>query len=143
MRQFQRQALIPREGTPILFHEFDTMPGQGGEDAAFRQRESHIWDFFPCGIHVQEAAQRWAINMKETLVELGIAGERLGIDRLNFSGFDAAINQGIKLADGRVPLERARSITPTDIMDPSTSAMRLEGKGRKERIFSIPALTPS
>ncbi|MFQ5873902.1 MAG: M24 family metallopeptidase [Dehalococcoidia bacterium] len=112
MRQFQRRALVPREGLPILFHEFDT--AGGSEELGFRMKESLVWDFFPCGVHVEEAAHRWASHLKETLVEEGIAGERLGIDRLDFSGFHAATSQEIKLADGRVPLERARSIKTRD-----------------------------
>ncbi|MFQ5874100.1 MAG: M24 family metallopeptidase, partial [Dehalococcoidia bacterium] len=111
LRLFQKQALIPREGTPIVFGGLSPATDDG---STLRRREGYFWDFFPCGVYVEEAARRWAANLKEALVELGIAGERLGIDRLDAVGFEAASAQGIKPVDGRVPLERARAIKTRD-----------------------------
>jgi Xaa-Pro aminopeptidase len=114
VRAYYRYALIPREGRPILFGGLDeTLGGDAGLDV----REGRTWDFFPCGRNVEEAARRWAADLGATLGRLGLSRERLGIDRLDFVGFDALGAQQVRLADARVPLERARAIkTPDELV---------------------------
>ncbi|MFQ5873374.1 MAG: M24 family metallopeptidase, partial [Dehalococcoidia bacterium] len=111
LRALRRHALIPREGTPILF---DELSPKASDESAMPRKEQHFWEFFPCGISGQEAVVRWAVNMKGVLCELGIEEERLGIDHLDAMGFEAAKAQGIRLVDGRIPMERARSIKTVD-----------------------------
>jgi Xaa-Pro aminopeptidase len=111
LRSFHKSTLIPREGLPIVF---GGLAPAGEDEPLLRRRRGPIWDFFPCGAYVEDTARQWAENLKETLVELGIAGERLGIDRLDAVAFEAAAIQEIRPVDGRVPLERARSIKTRD-----------------------------
>ncbi|MCH8089040.1 MAG: aminopeptidase P family protein [Chloroflexi bacterium] len=110
MRRFQRPALIPREGAPVLFGDMS-----GAEDSKeLRIRKGQTWDFFPCGAYMEDAVQLWAANLKDVLVELGIASERIGLDKLDAVGFGAARAQEIELVDGWAPLERARAIKTRD-----------------------------
>ena len=110
MRRFQRPALVPREGAPVLFGDMS-----GAEDSKeLRIRKGQTWDFFPCGAYMEDAAQLWAANLKDVLVELGIASERIGLDKLDAVGFGAARAQEIELVDGWAPLERARAIKTQD-----------------------------
>ena len=111
LRFYYRYALVPREGRVILFGSLpDTLAG----DPTIDVRGALTWDFFPCGRHVEEAARRWAAHLKAALEERGLAHERLGIDRLDFVGFEALRTQEIRLADARVPVEKARAIKTPD-----------------------------
>jgi Xaa-Pro dipeptidase len=110
-RFYYRYALVPREGRVVVFGGLDdTLAGDSGIDV----REGRTWDFFPCGRNVAEAARRWAAELGTTLGEIGLTRERLGIDRLDFVGFEALRAQQIQLADARVPIERARAIKTRD-----------------------------
>jgi Xaa-Pro aminopeptidase len=111
LRFYYRYALVPREGRVILFGSLpDTLAG----DPLIDVRGAVTWDFFPCGRHVEEAARRWAAHLKAALEEGGLARERLGIDRLDFAGFEALRTREIRLADARVPVEKARAIKTQD-----------------------------
>ncbi len=107
LRFYYRYALVPRQGRVVLF---GSLPDSQTGEAALDVRPARTWDFFPCGRHVEEAAGQWAASLRAALDELGVAGERIGIDRLDFVGFEALRAQQIRLADARVPIERARAI---------------------------------
>ncbi|MGH7320367.1 MAG: M24 family metallopeptidase [Candidatus Rokuibacteriota bacterium] len=111
LRFYYRYALVPREGRVILFGGLSETPG---EDATIELRAARSWDFFPCGTHVEEAARRWAADLRAAIDELGLGGERIGIDRLDFVGFEALRAQQMRLADARVPVERARAVKTQD-----------------------------
>jgi Xaa-Pro aminopeptidase len=111
LRFYYRYALVPREGRVILF---GSLPDTLAADPLIDVRGAVTWDYFPCGTHVEEAAGRWAAGLVAALEERGLARERLGIDRLDFSGFEALRTRGIRLADARVPVEKARAIKTED-----------------------------
>ena len=114
LRFYHRYALVPHDGRVILF---GSLPELAGEETGIEVRTARTWDFFPCGSHVEEAALRWAAEVTAVLDEWGVRGERVGIDRLDFVGFDALRGQGLRLADARVPIERARAVkTPDELM---------------------------
>ena len=46
--------------------------------------------------------------------EMGIAGERLGVDRLDMHLLESLRAQEINLVDGRVPMDKARVIKTVD-----------------------------
>ena len=110
MRFFHRYALVSHDRVLIFGNQTDIPSSDQGLEA----RPARIWDFFPCGRNVTKAARLWAADLKSAIDELGIAGERIGIDRLDFTGFDALRSLGIALADARVPFERARAIKTAD-----------------------------
>src|SRR5262249_28055279 len=102
LRSYYRYAVVPRQGHPIVFGGLED--GPAGE-AAVEVREGRTWDFFPCGRNVDEAARRWAEDLAAALGELGVAREPLGIDRLDFVGFEALRARHLRLAAARVPAE--------------------------------------
>ena len=118
MRGFLEYVVIPREGAPYDPEEhFDGSPieGQGGfAEAKYRRKKGSIWEFFPCGRNVNEAVRLWGEGIRDQMNELGIAGERLGVDKLDFHALESLRAQEITLADGRVPMEKARVIKTVD-----------------------------
>ena len=107
-----RHALVPREGKPILFSATE-------REAQFLSgfligRPMHSIEAWTCGSFVVEATVKWARAIKDALVELGIAGEPLGIDRLDMITIRILEAEGITLEDGVVPLNSARSIKTKD-----------------------------
>ena len=110
MRRFQRSALVPREGAPVLFGD---MSGAADTDE-LRIRPGQGWDFFPLGVYMNEAVELWAAGLKDVLNELGLASERIGLDKLDTTGFETAKRHGIRFADGWEAIEKARSIKTPD-----------------------------
>lgn len=111
LRLYYRYALVPREGRVILF---GSLPDTLAADPTLDVRSALTWDFFPCGRHVEDAARRWAAQLQAALEERGLTRERLGVDRLDFVGFEALRTREIRLADARVPVEKARAIKTPD-----------------------------
>jgi Xaa-Pro aminopeptidase len=111
MRFYYRYVLIPREGKVLLFGGLgDTLAA----DATLEVRAGRSWDYFTAGRHVDEAARQWAAELALVIRELGLARERIGIDRLDYLGFEALRAREIRLADARVPIERARAVKTAD-----------------------------
>jgi Xaa-Pro aminopeptidase len=106
LRFYYRYALVPGEGRVILF---GSLPDTLAADPLIEVRAAVTWDYFPCGRRVEEAAGRWAADLRAALEERGLARERLGVDRLDFVAFEALSTRGIRLADARVPVEKARA----------------------------------
>ncbi len=118
MRGMFHYVIVPQEGAPYIPEDhYDETPleDQGGfAESDRRRKRGSIWEFLPCGRNVPEAARMWGETVREQLTELGIHGERLGIDRLDYYGGEALRVQGITVADGRVPAMKARSIKTVD-----------------------------
>ena len=118
MRGMFHYVIVPREGEPYIPEDhYDDSPleGQGGfAESDRRRKKGSVWEFLPCGRNVPEAARMWGETVREQLIELGIYGERLGIDRLDYYGIEALKAQNITIADGRVPSMKARSIKTVD-----------------------------
>src|SRR2546427_3584373 len=85
-RFYQRYAVVGREGRPMLFGGV-TDQVVSGDDVEVR--EALVWDYFPCGRHVEPAARRWAQDLVQALEKLGVRQERLGADRLDVVAFHA------------------------------------------------------
>ena len=118
MRMFVSYVLVPREGAPFIPEErYGDAPleGQGGfAESDSRREKGSLWEFFPCGRNVPEAARLWSQRIRYQLNELGIAGERLGVDKLDFHAMESLRVREISVADGRVPMEKARVIKTVD-----------------------------
>jgi len=102
-------VIVPPVGEPVLFKP-DTDDGSSAMD----NERGIIWDFFPCGQYVEQAAKQWGSRIKSTLTEMGIASEKIGVDRLDFHSMTALQAQSIIIADARVPIEKARSVKTCD-----------------------------
>lgn len=111
LRFYHRYALVPRRGNIILFGD---VTDNVAADETMEVRSAITFDFFPCGRNVEAAARRWATDLKGAIDELGLAGERIGVDRLDFTAFEALRARHPQLADARIPIEKARAIKTVD-----------------------------
>ena len=107
-----RHALVPQEGKPILFQPAKVEAPVLGDQVI--GRPMHTFEAWMAGSYVREATLKWAKLMKQTLTELGLANERLGIDRLDVISFHALEGEGIKVDDVVEPLNSARAIKTPD-----------------------------
>ena len=118
MRIFVSYVLVPREGAPYvpqLNYDDTPLDGQSGMvEADWRRRKGSFWDFFPCGRNVEEAARLWGQGVRDQMNQLGIGGERLGVDKLDMFALESLRAQEINLVDGRIPMEKARVIKTVD-----------------------------
>ena len=106
IRMFFQYAVIPLAGEPqVVGIESD------GSNAL---EKGILWDFFPCGQHVEESSAIWGQRIKSMLTEMGIADTRIGVDKLDYYSMTALQTQSITIADARVPVEKARSIKTVD-----------------------------
>jgi Xaa-Pro aminopeptidase len=112
LRFYHRYAVIAQSGKIILFGSAFEAPEA---DELIEPRAAQTWDYFPAGSHVQDAAKRWAAGVAQACRDLGIAGDRLGIDRLDITALEALRAENVaELADARVPFEKARVIKTQD-----------------------------
>jgi Xaa-Pro aminopeptidase len=118
MRMFWGYVLVPREGAPFIPEEhYDGAPleDQGGlAESPARGRKGSVWEFIGCGRNVEEAARLFGERIRDLMNELGIAGEQLGVDKLDMHLLESLRAQEINLVDGRVPMEKARVIKTVD-----------------------------
>ena len=106
MRSFLQYAIIPQEGKPWLSDYAD--------DGSWNLERGTLFDFFPTGQHADNAARLWGNRITAKLRDMGILGQRLGFDRLDFNSMASLRSHEIRLADARIPFERARSIKTED-----------------------------
>ena len=115
MRGFFLYVLVPREGAPYIPEEhYDDAYFDGQEGPYCRRYQGSTWELLGCGENVPGAARLWGQRIKDHMNELGIAGQRLGFDRLDYYGMEALRDQEITVADGRVPAQKARAIKTVD-----------------------------
>lgn len=101
----QRFALIPAEGEPLICQrELSRKP----------QYKSLRFDAFMFGMRPPVATQDFVKQAVAGLKELGISGERVGVDSLNLEAADALRSAGIKLVDGNRAINQARAVKTTD-----------------------------
>lgn len=107
-----RHALVPREGKPVLFQGTPFDEAAAGDDIECRWTET--FEFWQTGSYVREATHKWGGMINDSLAELGIAGERLGIDRLDAISTLALQKREINLDDAVEPLGMARATKTPD-----------------------------
>lgn len=107
-----RHALIPREGKPVLFMPSITETPVLGDDVigrpAFNMASWRTAEF------MAEATGRWAAEMRDLLSELNIATEPIGMDRTDVATIRALEAYGVRLEDGQIPMDLARSVKTQD-----------------------------
>jgi Xaa-Pro aminopeptidase len=111
MSTFVRCAVVPREGTPILFEHANSV-----HRSALRApdvRPMHAWEFY------DDPAPQAAIWVDETLAaiaELGADGGRVAVDRLGTPAFLALLDRGVQPVDSAPITQQARRVkTPEEI----------------------------
>ena len=109
---FARYCLVPAEGEPVLFEYANSM--HVSQKILSDVRPAQGWQFR--GVEGLEPARRWAASVADTIAELGVAGERLAVDRLDGFGFMALADAGIEVSDASPATVDAREVkTPEEI----------------------------
>jgi Xaa-Pro dipeptidase len=109
-----RWALVPVESRPVIWeYEFSVVNGVppywDGE-----VRTAPNWQFFGSGMDTSRDSRAFAAEIAEVLRERGLAGELLGVDRLEAAGFVALTEAGIRIADAQPAIEEARAVKTAD-----------------------------
>jgi len=75
-----------------------------------------VTDFRPAmvwrssGPATEAQAKKFAQGVKDALKEAGVAGETLGVDMMDFFGFQSLKDAGLRLADAQIPVQAASKI---------------------------------
>jgi Xaa-Pro dipeptidase len=111
MSTFVRCALVPRQGTPILFEHANSM-----HRSALRApdvRPMHAWEFFD---DPRAEADVWAGEIVAAMSELGVEGSVVAVDRLGAPAYLALANRGVTIRDAAPMTQEARGCkTPQEI----------------------------
>jgi Xaa-Pro aminopeptidase len=105
-------VLVPAEGEPVLYeyNQSRFIAQQFWSDV----RPAHYWQHRFADQFAPELSGKWAAEIKDVLQARGLAGSRLGVDTLDYYGFTALQNQGLRLVDADAPMEAARTIKSLD-----------------------------
>lgn len=119
MSTFTRCAVVPVEGHPILFEHENSVHRSALR--AVDVRPMHNWEFFD---DASGRAQGFAREAVDALRELGVRGDRVGVDRLGMPGFLALAAQGLTLVDSSPATQEAREVKTSQ----EVAAFRLNGR---------------
>ena len=101
----QRFALIPAEGTPLICQR------ELSRKSSYR---SLRFDAYMFTMRPPIATEDFVNQAVTGLQQLGVAGERIGVDALNLAAVDGLKDAGIKLVDGWPAINSARAIKTID-----------------------------
>jgi Xaa-Pro aminopeptidase len=111
MSTFVRCAVVPQEGTPILFEHANSM-----HRSALRTpdvRPMRAWEFFD---DPRAEAEGWADETLDAIRELGASGEFVAVDRLGAPAYLALGGRGVTIRDSAPITQEARRIkTPQEL----------------------------
>jgi Xaa-Pro dipeptidase len=112
MSTFVRCAVVPQEGTPILFEHANSM-----HRSALRApdvRPMRAWEFYD---DPQAEAEGWADETLAAVRELGASREVVAVDRLGAPAYLALIDRGVNIRDSAQVTQEARRIkTPQELV---------------------------
>jgi Xaa-Pro dipeptidase len=105
MSTFVRCAVVPQEGTPILFEHANSM-----HRSALRApdvRAMHAWEFSD---DPQAEADRWAEETLAAIHELGADTRTIAVDRLGAPAYLALERRGVAIGDSAPVTQEARRV---------------------------------
>lgn len=105
-------VLVPVEGSPIIFEYSKALLRV--EHLWQQGRPAHHWQARFADQMAEEISDQSAEEIMDLMREWGVADSKLGIDRLDHTGFTALQKAGAILADADGPLQRARLIKTAD-----------------------------
>jgi Xaa-Pro dipeptidase len=111
MSTFARCAVVPQEGTPILFEHPNSV--HRSRLRAPDVRPMHAWEFFD---DPGAEANIWADETVEALRKLGVADDVVAVDRMGTPAFFALSERGFTLRDSAPVTQEARRVkTPQEL----------------------------
>ena len=111
MSTFARCAVVPQDGTPILFEHANSV--HRSKLRAPDVRPMHAWEFYD---DPASQAAIWADETRAAARELGASDERMAVDRLGAPAFLALVDRGVRLRDSAPLTQQARRVkTPEEI----------------------------
>jgi Xaa-Pro dipeptidase len=102
----QRFVIVPAVGSPLVCQRETS-----------RQRKHYRagrFDAYMFAMRPPVATKDFVVQALAALRELGVAGERVGVDVLNLEAVDALRNAGVNLVDGWRALNQARAVKTFD-----------------------------
>lgn len=116
LHSIDRYLLVPADGEPVLWEYPSAPPELVSPHPGITIRQAISWAAFGRAEHGVEHAARFAAEVVEVLRELGVDGERIGVDRMDAPGFLALQAAGLHLAPAQLAVEQARSVkAPAEI----------------------------
>jgi Xaa-Pro aminopeptidase len=111
MSTFARCAVVPQEGTPILFEHPNSV--HRSRLRAPDVRPMHAWEFFD---DPAAEASVWADEAITALRELGVSGSLVAVDRMGTPAFLALSERGLTFRDSSAVTQEARRVkTPQEL----------------------------
>lgn len=116
--RFFRYSLVPANASPLLFEivgaELDTrlLSAPWLKD---RIRPAIIWNY--SGGATETLANKWAESLEMALKEEGLAGEKVGVDRVDLAMLKAAEGRGIQLVDAVTTVQKAMAVKTADELE--------------------------
>jgi Xaa-Pro aminopeptidase len=109
---FARYCIVPAQGAPILFEYKGSV--HVSQKVVADVRPAYTWQYG--GSAAPAKAREWAGSIKAALRELGLAGERLAVDKLDTIGFLALQDEGLTLVDiGPAAVDAREVKTPEEV----------------------------
>jgi Xaa-Pro aminopeptidase len=130
MSTFTRCAVVPAEGTPILFEHPNSV--HRSRLRAPDVRPMHGWEFFD---DASSEANVFAREAVAALRELGWSGGRVGIDRLGAPGWLALEGEGLAPVDSSPATQEAREVKTSQ----EIALFRLNGRIVVEALADLEA----
>lgn len=108
-------TLVPVEGDPVIFE----YPLSQFVVKAFWPdvRPAHYWQARFADALAPEYSHQWAAEIKDVLRSRGLDSAQVGVDVLDYYGFAALQQQGLRLTDADEPIEAARIIKLPDELE--------------------------
>ena len=107
-----RYCLVAAEGAPIMFEYPNSL--HVSQRIMDDVRPAMSWQYG--GVEGWDRAQKWAGSIKDAMREMGCEGAPLAVDRLDGHGFNALVDQGIKVTDPTPATVDAREVkTPEEV----------------------------
>ena len=105
-------VLVPAEGSPVIFEMAQAR--FRAEEFFSDVRNAYHWKARFADQMASERSTEWVAEIKGVLGEWGADDAKLGVDYLDYHGFTALRERGIRLADADEPMEAARIIKTRD-----------------------------
>ena len=110
LHSIDRYLLVPAEGEPVLWEYAGAPPELVSPYPRLETRTATSWGVFGSGERAGSRAAVFAADVAAVLRDRGIAGDRIGVDRLDAYGFLALQAAGLHLVPAQLAVEEARAV---------------------------------